>query len=141
MRNKQGFTIVELMIVIGVIGIISVVGFPLYTNYATRSKVTEAMFLLAGLKSPAVEYYDSWGGWPTAEMVGGKTQGSYVSIITTGQISDDLYYVEAILKGDVRLNDKKLRMTYQPSIRDWQCTNQGYDNVVSELFLPASCRK
>ncbi len=140
MRNKQGFTIVELMIVVAVIGIISTVGFPLYANYTARAKVTEAMLLLAGLKSTMVEYYDSWGRWPTVDDVGGKTRGSYVTLITSGQLSDDFYYVEAILLGDARLNDKKLRMTYQPSIREWQCTSQGYENVVPQIFLPASCR-
>jgi type IV pilus assembly protein PilA len=140
MRKKQrGFTIIELMIVVGIIGVITSFTLPIYTNYTTRAKVAEALTLLGGLKNPMVKYYNTWNKWPSVDDVGRKTTGRYTRVIVSGKINSDFFYVEATMKSGV-LKDKQLRMTYVPSTIVWECTVKNLDHPIEDKFLPAYCQ-
>jgi len=86
MRKQRGFTLIELMIVIAIIGILAAVAIPAYTNYLSRSKVTEAFSLLMGMRMPAEEYMATTGNFPNdVTLLGGaKTSGRYVDDISHG---------------------------------------------------------
>jgi type IV pilus assembly protein PilA len=89
---QQGFTLIELMIVIAIIGILAAIAIPAYQNYTIRAQVTEGVSLAAGWKTAISEYYAQNGTFPTCSTtvaagaagcvaVSGVSAGKYVSII------------------------------------------------------------
>ncbi|HFB7714380.1 TPA: pilin, partial [Neisseria gonorrhoeae] len=61
---QKGFTLIELMIVIAIVGILAAVALPAYQDYTARAQVSEAILLAEGQKSAVTEYYPNNGKWP-----------------------------------------------------------------------------
>ncbi len=88
MKKQHGFTLIELMMVVAAVSIMGAVAIPAYTGYLKRSKVTEALGLLGGLKTPVEEYYGGNGpsetAWPRPyQDLAAKTGGKYTTKITS----------------------------------------------------------
>ena len=89
-RLNSGFTLIELMIVVAIIGILVAVGIPQYQNYVARSQAAEGFSLAGGLKTAVAEYQDSNGVFPTGTDVhtelgiesAGNIIGKYVTGVT-----------------------------------------------------------
>ncbi|HGH0168323.1 TPA: pilin [Neisseria meningitidis] len=68
---QKGFTLIELMIVIAIVGILAAVALPAYQDYTARAQVSEAILLAEGQKSAVTEYYLNHGIWPSDNSAAG----------------------------------------------------------------------
>jgi type IV pilus assembly protein PilA len=137
----KGFTLIELMIVVAIIGILAAVAIPAYQDYIARSQVSEAVSLTAGGKTPLAEFFADKGIWPsTASDVMGNTAGKYVSAITivAGNGVTTAISLEARIKGsnvNSAITGTTLILTSLDG-KGWDCTT----GTVGAKYRPAACR-
>jgi type IV pilus assembly protein PilA len=158
-RSQGGFTLIEIMIVIGIIGILAGIAAPAYQNYTIRAQVSEGLTLADGWKTAIVEYYANNAAWPSQTDLPAMTQsnGKYESVtVNTGVIQ--------IIYGGMQANPNisNAVLTIVPYTDDndevlWQCGSGARPpgnmasganpaaNIVSPQFalpaqyLPSSC--
>ncbi|EPT3989515.1 pilin, partial [Neisseria gonorrhoeae] len=88
---QKGFTLIELMIVIAIVGILAAVALPAYQDYTARAQVSEAILLAEGQKSAVTEYYLNNGEWPENNTSAGVAsppsdiKGKYVQSVTVAK--------------------------------------------------------
>ncbi|HEZ5019275.1 TPA: pilin [Neisseria meningitidis] len=75
---QKGFTLIELMIVIAIVGILAAVALPAYQDYTARAQVSEAILLAEGQKSAVTEYYLNHGEWPGNNSSAGVASSSTI---------------------------------------------------------------
>ena len=86
LKNSKGFTLIELMITVAIVGILAAVALPAYQDYVARSQVSEGLLLSSGAKPLVSEYYSNNGNYPTNNDVGFSGYiGSYISKTELGE--------------------------------------------------------
>ena len=144
MKRQQGFTLIELMIVVAIIGILAAIAIPAYQDYTIRAQVSEGLNLSGGAKAAVTEFFQDRGAMPADNGTAGlaepeEIQGKYVSTVTvaTGVISvefdDETHDAHATLEGNILILSP---VTTNPGAVAWDCTSTTIENK----HLPASCR-
>jgi type IV pilus assembly protein PilA len=144
MTRHHGFTLIELMIVIAIIGLLAAIAIPAYQDYIARAQVTEAVELLASSKMPLAEFYSDKGRWPAeAASVIGTLTGKYVQSveITQGNGSTDSTVLEitATMKMSgvsALVQGGTLMISTETAGRIWNC----YQGTISPRYRPSACK-
>ncbi|PHQ14426.1 pilin [Marinobacter profundi] len=150
-KVQQGFTLIELMIVVAIIGILAAVAIPAYQDYTTRARMAEPVSLMSAAKVDIYERLVSDGSWPAdadGEVIVDKVQNSSDLVATAdytaGATSSDATLVELTLgnTGDAtNLDGKKLKFTLTPSSNGLAVVC--WTDIASSFYnrIPNECRR
>lgn len=134
---QKGFTLIELMIVVAIIGILAAIAIPAYQDYTKRAHVSEGLSLASGAKAAVTEYYSSQGTMPTSNSMAGiakaaSIKGNAVNSVTVGASGKITVAMNAtkVANGNVVLTP-----TNADGSVKWTCTG-----TIPSKFLPSNCR-
>ncbi|SAL47243.1 fimbrial protein pilin [Caballeronia peredens] len=148
--TQKGFTLIELMITVGIIGSLAAVALPAYTDYQIRGQVTEGILLMEGFKTKVTEYFAVNGHFPYSISNLGETtfpSGKYVSMTQedgmNSNATNDTIYLTATYstKANAKIAGKQLSLigtSQNNGPIQWTCTSQGQS--IPKRYLPTSCQ-
>ena len=142
-KVQQGFTLIELMIVVAIIGILAAIAIPAYQDYTIRAQVSEGLNLSGGAKAAVTEYFQDRGVWPSDNVEAGLSaptdiEGKYVASVTVGNL-DGVLTILYGLEAHSTINGQSITMsaTDNSGSIGWLCASSG---TIQAKHLPAACR-
>lgn len=156
---QKGFTLIELMIVVAIIGILAAIAIPAYQDYTVRAQVTEGMNLAGAVKASVAETFAQTGSWPADNAAAGlgaanSIVGKYVSNVAVANGVITITYAGSQANATALTNSTNL-LTIRPGLSGnndvtWICgrravptgvTAVGSDGTtVNNKYLPQVCR-
>ena len=144
---QKGFTLIELMIVVAIIGILAAVAIPAYQDYIARAQVSEAVSLLGSGKTPMAEFFASQGAWPSAASdVMGNTAGKYtlsISILNSNTTAPGSITLVGTMKPsnvNVNIASSTVGLNTTDGGKIWTCFTTGLTAKLDSKYVPSNCR-
>lgn len=145
---QKGFTLIELMIVVAIIGILAAVAIPAYQDYTIRAKVSEVLVLASAARTNVAEYYISTGNMPTSTGAAGintnpaqsefldQTAGTGIQFATSSGGTLLTYQLAANMGGSAGGKTIEYLVTGNANGVQVDCTG----GTLEEKYRPANCR-
>ena len=137
---QKGFTLIELMIVIAIIGILAVVALPAYQDYTARAQVSEALTLAEGQKSAVTEYRSDRGAWPTTNAMAGVASSISGKYVASVQVGADGIITATMKTADVNNDIKGKTLILTPTDQNGSFTWTCDEGTIAQKFRPSTCR-
>ena len=138
--TQQGFTLIELMMVVAIIGTLAAVAIPAYQDYTIRAQVTEGLSLASGAKASVEDYYVQFGDWPTNNDAAAlpdqhDIMGKYTEHVS---VKDNEIEIKFEYDANSNIHGKKVMLVATDEVGSihWSCAGDGID----KNHLPAACR-
>ena len=140
-KTQHGFTLIELMIVVAVIGILASMAIPAYQDYTIRAQIAEGITLSGGARTALMDYFIDRGDWPNNNVKAGLAnqndiKGKYVKSV---KVKDN--EIEIMFGYDAHqiIFNRKITMTAQESygVFRWVCASSG---AIPDRHLPRACQ-
>ncbi|GAB1095035.1 MAG: fimbrial major subunit PilE [Shewanella algae] len=141
-KRAQGFTLIELMIVVAIIGILAAIALPAYQDYTGRAQAAESVTLAGSAKVSIADYYQANGAYPGANTTPKNTDlsvtGKYGSLAVTADTGE---IVVTMNSTGVTKDLQNKKVTLKPSVSNgafvWTCTT----DFTNEKMNPSGCSK
>ena len=143
MKKQQGFTLIELMIVVAIIGILAAIAIPAYQDYTIRAQVSEGLNLAGGAKAAVSEFSMDTGRFPSDNSTAGLSQaasitGKYVVSVTNAAGVLTVDYGNSA-HSTLATGDLVLSAVQNAGSVEWICMSST-TNTIANKHLPAACR-
>ncbi len=141
-KKQQGFTLIELMIVVTIIGTLAALAIPAYQDYTIRAQVGEGLTLSAGAKTAVSEYYMDSGAWPKKNKDAGLADRKNIKGKYTKEISVNGNVIEIQYGYDAHQDifNERLQFTGVDNAGSVSWTCASAKGKIKPNHLPAACR-
>ncbi|HDR9180232.1 TPA: pilin [Burkholderia vietnamiensis] len=152
-RQKEGgFTLIELMITVAIVGILAAVALPAYQDYTIRAQVSEGPLLMEQFKTASTEYFAQTGNFPYSNNDVGLSypQGKYSTMTmvsgTNSNGANSTIYLTTTYGNSANKKIQGTQLSLVGTATDgagsiqWTCTTMNTSNPVPQEFLPTSCQ-
>jgi len=137
---QSGFTLIELMVVVAIVGILSAMAIPAYQGYSIRAQVSEGLVLSGPVKTAVTSFYEQWGTFPADNAEAALESptdysGQYVESISVDGAAVSIRYGN---KANFEISGWSVILTgtSNGSSMIWSCSSDG---IIPDNYLPSSC--